>query len=891
MTQDASKDFFISYNKADQAWAEWIAWQLEAEGYNTVLQAWDFLPGSNFVLDMDQAAKTARRTIVLLSPDYLVSSFTRSEWAAAFAQDPTGAQGKLLPIRVRACTLSGLLAQLVYIDLVDLDEPLAQAALRAELTHTRLRPTTAPNYPGSVMSTPRTSPFPGPRVLPQVWNVPLRRNPFFTGRESVFTELHTLLHAGTKTALSQPPAISGLGGIGKTQMAVEYAFRAKGDYQFVLWVQANSQETLLADFVTLAKELDLFEQNEREQQIVVHAVLQWLETHCRWLLIFDNADDLAMVQDYLPQGNQGHILFTTRAQALAGLAHKIELETMDPKEGVILLLRRAGLLSPGSTLDSVSTAEYELAHDIVLEMGGLPLALDQAGAYLEETGESLSNYLSLYQQHRSALLNRRGGFRSPHPESVATTLSLALQQVERDQPAAVDLMHFCALLAPDAIPEELIIEGANYLGPVLQTIAVDRTRLNETLATLLKYSLLRRDGLSHTLIIHRLVQAVILDELDNNMHRSWAECVVRVVSHVFPFDESPPWPHSQRYLAQALVCESLIRHWDLILAEAVVLLNHAGLYLIDRGQYEAAEPLLQDALTVGEKKYSLDHPDTAQALNSLALLYANQGRYEEAEPLYQRALAIKAKSLGPEHPNTAKSLNNLSGLYWKQDKYEEAELLIKRALSIKEKIFGRDHSDTATTLNNMALLYKDQGKHKKAEKLFHRALTIKEKILGPEHPDTAYTLHNLATLYKDQGKYKEAEQLFHRALAIREQMLGPEHPNTARTLNNLATLYKDQGMYQEAEPLYHRALAIFEKRLGPKNPDKAIAIHNLATLYKDQGKYEEARPLYQRALAIREQTLGPDHLKTKCTRENHAALLDKMEHTATSDASITNNKM
>ena len=180
-------------------------------------------------------------------------------------------------------------------------------------------------------------------------------------------------------------------------------------YQFVLWVQANSQETLLADFVTLAKQLNLPEQNDQEQQVVVHATKQWLETHSRWLLIFDNADDLAMVQDYLPQGNQGHILLTTRAQAMAGLARKIELETMESEEGAILLLRRAGLLAPDATLESVSTADRAIARDIVQAMGGLPLALDQAGAYLEETGESLSNYLSIYQQERVALLNRRGG--------------------------------------------------------------------------------------------------------------------------------------------------------------------------------------------------------------------------------------------------------------------------------------------------------------------------------------------------------------------------------------------------------------------------------------------------------------------------------------------------
>src|SRR5712692_2243717 len=197
------------------------------------------------------------------------------------------------------------------------------------------------------------------------WNVPFRRNPFFTGREPIVAQVHSLLHAGKTAALSQPPAISGLGGIGKTQTAVEYAYRYRQEYQYVLWVQANTAEALLSNFVALARLLSLPEQDAREQQITVQALKQWLETHSGWLLIFDNADDLAMIQDYLPQGNQGHTLLTTRAQALGGLARKIELDTLGPEEGAALLLRRAGIIAHDALLDSTSTADRALAREIV----------------------------------------------------------------------------------------------------------------------------------------------------------------------------------------------------------------------------------------------------------------------------------------------------------------------------------------------------------------------------------------------------------------------------------------------------------------------------------------------------------------------------------------------
>ena len=426
-----------------------------------------------------------------------------------------------------------------------------------------------------------------------VWNVPFRRNPFFTGREPIFSQLHDLLLAGQTTALSQPPALSGLGGIGKTQTAVEYAYRFRDSYHYILWVQANAHETLLSNFVALAKLLNLPEQDAQDQQIVVHAVKRWLETHTSWLLIFDNADDLAIVAAYIPDGSQGHTLLTTRAQAMGGLARKIELDTMKPEEGLSFCCDEQASSAKTRPLYMPRRPIALRRSKSCVSWMGFPLALDQAGAYLEETKESVSNYLTIYQQQRAVLLKRRGGLVPGHPDSVATIWSLAFEQVERANPAAIELMRFCAFLTPDAIPEELIIGGAPHLGPILHPVAAERSRLNAAIADLLKYSLIRRDATTHTLTIHRLVQAVIKDELNEETQRLWAERTIRAVNQAFPdVTNVELWPQCEQVLPHALVCADLINDYTLELSEAAALLNQTAYYLNERAQYERAKPLM-----------------------------------------------------------------------------------------------------------------------------------------------------------------------------------------------------------------------------------------------------------------------------------------------------------
>jgi hypothetical protein len=432
-----------------------------------------------------------------------------------------------------------------------------------------------------------------------VWNAPFQRNPFFTGREDVLKRLHDTLTSNKPAALTQSQAISGLGGIGKTQTAVEYAYRYHDDYQYVLWVKADSTETLTSDFGNLAGVLPLPGKDEKDQHLLVAAVKDWLQNNSGWLLILDNADELAMVREFIPSSVKGHILLTTRAQAMGGLARRIDLEKMEPEEGALFLLRRADIIGQDDPIEKAFAAHRAKAKEISEVLDGLPLALDQAGGYIEETGCSLSGYLDLYQKRRSQLLKRRGGLVADHPEPVATTWSLSFEKVQKANPATTDLLRLCAFLDPDAIPEEIITEGADDLGQTLQPVAADPYELNAAIEELRKYSLLLRDRDDKTLTIHRLVQAVLKDGMDEKTQRQWAESAVRAVNTTFPSVEFKTWERCRRFLPHAQACAELINQWGMEFAEAARLLSQTGQYLRDRGLYSQAEPLLQQALPTG----------------------------------------------------------------------------------------------------------------------------------------------------------------------------------------------------------------------------------------------------------------------------------------------------
>jgi tetratricopeptide (TPR) repeat protein/DNA-binding XRE family transcriptional regulator len=698
-----------------------------------------------------------------------------------------------------------------------------------------------------------------------LWTVPYIRNPYFTGREDLLAKIdQRLMSSDTgkpelphQFASTPVQALTGLGGIGKTQVAVEYAYRAFAleRYSYVLWITAANEETLLASFTALAERLPTIRSHrETDQHKLATAIVHWME-RCKqpWLLIFDNVDDLSFIQPYLPRSRNGKILLTTRVKAVGSLASPIEVETMGMEESVEFLLRRA------QRFDNAPNSEIDEAGHLVKMLGQLPLALDQAGAYLEETGCSIHDYLQLCQQDQYTLLARRGMQATGYPEAVSTTWSLSFQRLEQTDAAAADLLRLCAFLAPDHIPEEFLSAGAAYWPAALQAAVSDPLRFNQMIEALLRFSLVKRLVEDHLLSLHRLVQAVQRERLEPEEQRQWVERLIRAVHSVFPRDPADPTTiqsQCQRYLEQAQVCDTWMQEYQMQLPEGADVLDRTGVYLRECALYAEAEPLFLRALHMRERLLGTEHPDTAETLNNLAVLYSRQGQYTQAEPLYQRTLSIRERQLGAEHPDTADTINNLAILYYQQGNYKQSEAFHLQALRIREQQLGPEHYITAESLNNLAALYYQQVRYEEIEPLLLRALRIHERQWGLEHPDVAPALHNLANLYRSQRKYELAEPLYQRVLHIYSPI---EHPHLVWPLYGLANLYTQQGRYEEAEPLFQRALFLWEQKLGSNHPDMAYPLYGLAILYGKQGQETEAEALFQRALHIREQQVGTEH--------------------------------
>ena len=660
-----------------------------------------------------------------------------------------------------------------------------------------------------------------PGALSEIRNIPHPRNPNFTGRVELLRDLREALDSEKSAALTQ--AISGLGGVGKTQLAIEYAYRYANHYSLIWWVRSETPEALSADWEALARRMNLVSPEDRlEQSQVIEIVRSALKQRTEWLLVFDNAPNPNAIESYIPHGSAGHVVVTSRYSAWGRLARPLPVRVWQPRESVDFLLRRTG------------HEDEAAAGQLAEELGYLPLALEQAAAYIEHAARSLAGYLGLFRERKLALF-QNGTSGSDETVTVATTWDMSFEQARKDSSAAVDLLRLCAFLGPDDIPMEVIVQGIEHIPQPLSDALQDPLELDKAIIALRNYSLVEVDEPEpdeRRLSIHRLVQAVTSDRLSEEERKAWAEAAVGVVNKAFPndADDVRSWPVCARLGTHAVQAVKHAEKLQVGLESTARLLNQLGMYSQGRAELDQAKDYYERALAIDEKVYGPEHPDVARDANNIGTILYAQGDLAGALEWTKRGLAIDEKVYGPEHPDVARDANNIGTILYAQGDLAGALEWTKRGLAIDEKVYGAEHPSVAVRANNIGQILQAQGDLEGALKWTKRALAIDEKVYGPEHPRVAILTNNMGQILQDQGDLAGALERTKRALAIDEKVYGPEHPDVAIDASNIGQILKGQGDLEGALEWTKRALAIFEKAYGKDNPSTRTAARYLEAI-------------------------------------------------------------
>jgi tetratricopeptide (TPR) repeat protein len=677
--------------------------------------------------------------------------------------------------------------------------------------------------------------------------------------------------------------IYGLGGCGKSALALESAYRALARHarRLVFWVPAMSQESFDLAFREIGTRLRIPGVGE-DGVNVKQLVKQALCTSCSedWLMIVDNADDVGILLepdssakstrliDYIPHSDAGSVLFTTRSRKAATeltQTHILGLDDMGQTEARQLLARR---ISREVLLDD------RAAVDELLELlTGLPLAIVQATAFINENDVSISDYVLMLQHAgtKAELFSERFTDSSRYQgmdSTVAKTWHISFQQIQRQDPLAAEYLSFISCIDRINIPQSLLPPGTSQLQHI------------KALGTLTGYAFLSErqqtvpgSNKERFFDMHRLVHMALSWWMEaHGQRKAWAGTAAARVEELVPFgghERREIWiaylPHALHLVGQEDALDG---------ATSAGILERIGRCQESNGQYVPAELAHRQAWSLRKGLLGQEHPNTLASMNNLGSVLEGQGKYEEAEAMHQQALKGYKKMLGQEHPNTLTSMNNLGLVLEGQGKYEEAEAIHRQALEGSKKVLGQEHPDTLASVNNLGLVLGRQGKYEEAEAIHREALEGKKKVLGQEHPHTLASLDNLGLVLGRQGKYEEAEAIHRQALEGYKKVLRQEHPDTLASVNNLGLVLGRQGKYEEAEAIHRQALEGCERVFGQEHPKTLNSVYSLAHLLAQWHRISESLLLYQRACAGYSVTLGNNHPTTRACYQHYSELCE-----------------
>ncbi|OAL46892.1 TPR-like protein [Pyrenochaeta sp. DS3sAY3a] len=659
--------------------------------------------------------------------------------------------------------------------------------------------------------------------------VPFRRDPDFVDRGTLLGQIGQRCAAPASRV-----ALVGLGGVGKSQLAIEHCYRTAelSPQTWVFWVHAGNTARLQQSFRDMAEQVKVRGRKD-PQTDVFKLVHDWLrdERNGPWLLVLDNADDAAVLRSsrardgsndspyalkhhlssYLPPSRHGAVIVTSRTKRAATQivedSDVISLEPMDGAAAYMLLRKKLG--------DRIDNDDG--IAELAATLDCMPLALVQAAAYIRERAPrcSVQQYLNEYQQsdnRKTSLLNQAAGHLrrdETASNSVLITWQISFDHVRSMRQSATDLLSLMSFFDRQGIPEDVLHSPHGKANNPFE----------DDVVTLRDYSFITVTREEQTFEMHGLVQLATRTWLENQGQLDrWRTQFISNLCVKMPTGEHENWkkcqalfPHARAALAQRPDNKETLKVWAL-------LLYNTAWYAWEQGRAAEAEEMAVVSMEVRTEALGEEHAETLGSMAMVGLARSLGGRYAEAETINRKTLARREKVLGPEHPNTLTSMINLAGVLNSQGKYKEAEAMNRQTLVWTEKVLGPEHLSTLTTMNNLALVLDRQGKYEEAEAINRQTLAQREKVLGPEHPDTLASMSNLALALTTQGKYKEAEAMNRQTLARKEKVLGREHPDTLISVFNLAYLLAGQHHYEESLALYKRAYTAYQTVLGTDHP-------------------------------------------------------------------------
>lgn len=663
-----------------------------------------------------------------------------------------------------------------------------------------------------------------------VFNVPYRqKGKGVVGRDSALNQLLKQLTESRGTAIGQAASFYGMGGLGKTQLAVEYAYKYKDKYpKGVIWISAD--QDIDSQLIQIAKKGNWIAP-ESEHKLILEIAKRRLSTYSDCLIVFDNVDKLDHIKPYLPEADASpHLLLTSRLPVRG--FEPIEIDVLSEDDALDLLC-----LEAGRDFDSLPIDEKNAAKSIVKDLGFLPLAIEIAGAYLKYSKQIafLKYYFILNQSFTTALPGEFHSSFTSHEPDLKRTLKISESVLEQAPPLK-------------EILDVLTWSGSSFMGLfLLSTILnVPESDLIHPLNLGTMLRIIRKDEAHERYEIHRLLRKVRQEEFVLEQNTTWTETVIDRIGSWFE-ERREDFSHLSDYEAEV----DHLKQWYEN-AERIACVQSARLLWLQAypsyhwGKYNKTYDLLKSALDLYEKKSGVDSELKAHIMNDLGTVFQLSGKYQKSLEFKLQALKIRETLLGTDHKETAFSMDNVGTSYYDLDDYPKALELHERALKIYEKQLGYYHRLTAKAMNNTGATYWRLGKHEEALIVQERALEINIKQLGPEHPETAKALTNLGLTYFKISKEQKALELQEQALKICEKQLGSEHPDTASVLNNYGGTYSELGKHQKALELKERALKIWEKQLGPEHPNTITALKNVVFAFLKVRKFSDAYDLLNR---------------------------------------------